>query len=172
MMPVEINYWRAAIGCFIVTLKRLSPLSKVFRPFSSLLQALKLCWFFSCFIAISTFALPIKLILQFLAIHFIAMQLCFLPLFVHVHQFAKTVVYVIVELLKRIPLGVVILVRHKYVHSQYAYFHIAYVACYILDLQCFVFRIILLSDDIKTNPGLDILDFYCWNLNSIAVHDF
>ena len=172
MMPVEINRWRAAIGCFFVSLKRQSPMSKVFRPFSSLLLTFKLFWFCYNFIAISTLALPTTLILQFLAAHSIAMQLCFLPLFVHVHQFAKTVVYVTIELLKRIPLGVIILVRYKYVHCQYAYFNTACVACFILHLQWFVFRTILLSDDVETNPGPDTLDFCCWNLNSITAHDF
>ena len=103
----------AAIGCFLVSVKRFSPLSKDFRPFSVLFQASKLFWLCYCFIAISTLALPISLTIQFLAVHSVAMQLCFLPLFARVHQIAKTVMYVTVELLKRIPLGVIILVQYK-----------------------------------------------------------
>ena len=29
-----------------------------------------------------------------------------------------------------------------------------------------------LSGDVETNPGPETLDFCCWNLNTIAVHDF
>ena len=31
---------------------------------------------------------------------------------------------------------------------------------------------ILLCGDIEANPGPETLDFCCWNLNSIAAHDF
>ena len=35
-----------------------------------------------------------------------------------------------------------------------------------------VFRRILLSGDVETNPGPDTLDFCCWNPSSITAHDF
>ena len=35
-----------------------------------------------------------------------------------------------------------------------------------------VFRAILLSGDVETNPGPDALSFCSWNLNSIIAHDF
>ena len=104
--------------------------------------------------------------------HSVATQSCFLPLFARMHHFAKTVLYVTVELLKRIPIGVILMVRYKYFHSQYAYFYIACVACCTLHIQWFIFRIILLSGDVETNPGPETLDFCCWNLNSITAHDF
>ena len=93
------------------------------------------------------------------------------------HHFAKIVLYVTAELLKRIPFGVIILVRHKnfalkQLHSQYAYFNIACIACFTLHIQWLVFRTILLSGDVETNPGPETLDFCCWNLNSITAHDF
>ena len=92
-------------------------------------------------------------------------------------SFAKIVLYVIAELLKCIPFGVIILVRHKYfafkkLHSQYAYFNIACRTCYVLHILWLVFRNILLSGDVETNPGPETLDFCCWNLNSITAHDF
>ncbi len=42
---------------------------------------------------------------------------------------------------------------------------------YILHLQ-WVFRTILLSGDVATNPGPESLIFFCWNLPSIASHEF
>ena len=101
-----------------------------------------------------------------------AMQLCFLPIFARVHLFAKTVLYVFVEVLKRIPPGVIIFVRKKYFHSQYTYFHTACVACYTLHIQWFIFRTILLIGDVETNPGPETLTFCCWNLNSFTAYDF
>ena len=114
MMPVEINQWRATIGCIRGSMHFLSPVSKNFRPFSLSFQIFKLYWFVVLFIAIAVFALPLTLTVQFLAEHSMVSKLCFLPLFARVHRFAKTVIYVAVELLKRIPLGVIGLVRHKH----------------------------------------------------------
>ena len=44
--------------------------------------------------------------------------------------------------------------------------------CYTLHTQWTIFRSIQLSGDIETNPGPGTLDFCCWNLNSIATHDY
>ena len=55
---------------------------------------------------------------------------------------------------------------------QYAYFYIACMTCYTLHTQWLVFATILLCGDVETNPGPETLDFCCWNLNSIAAHDF
>ena len=44
--------------------------------------------------------------------------------------------------------------------------------CYTLHTQWLVFATILLCGDVETNPGPETLDFCCWNLNSIATHDF
>ena len=110
--------------------------------------------------------------IQFFAVHSVATQLCFLPIYARVHLFAKTVLYVFVEVLKRTLPGVIIFVRKKYFHSQYGYFHTACVACYTLHIQWFIFRTILLSGDVETNPGPETLTFCCWNLNSITAYDF
>ena len=74
--------------------------------------------------------------------------------------------------LKRIPLGVIVIGRYKYFPSQYAYFYTACVACCSLHMQWLVFRVILLSGDVETNPGPETLDFCTWNLNSIIAHDY
>ena len=175
MMPVEINQWRATIGCFLV--QSLSPLNKMLRPFSIFLPILKLYWFCSCFIAISTLVLPLTITIQFLAINSVATQFCFLPLFAHTHRFAKLVVYMTVELLKRIPLAVIGLIRFKRpflkkVLFAYVYFYIGCLTCYTLHAQWLVCRTILLSGDVESNPGPETLDFCCWNLNSISAYDF
>ena len=44
--------------------------------------------------------------------------------------------------------------------------------CYTLHAQWLVFSTILLCGDVEINPGPERLDFCCWNLNSIAAHDF
>ena len=170
MMPVEVNQWRA-------TMQISSPSSKLFRPISVLVQVFRLFCFYYGFVAISMLILPLVLLIQFLALPCVATQLRFFPLFARMHHFAKIVLYVTAELLKRIPFGVITLVRHKnfalkQLLSQYAYFDIACIACFTLHMQWLAFRTILLSGDVETNPGPETLDFCCWNLNSITAHDF
>ena len=177
MMPVEINQWRATIGCFRVSIQKSSPLKKSVKPFSILFQILKLFWFCYCFIAISIFVLPFTLTIQFLTVHSVTSQSCFLPLFARVHHFAKTVLYTTTELFKRIPLGVISLVRYKHAAVRqflflYAYFYIGCMTCNILHTQWLVFKTLLLSGDIEINPGPETLDFCTWNLNSITAYDF
>ena len=79
----------------------LSPLSKHSPFLLQLIQVLDLFWFSCCFVAVSTIALPISVIVQFLAAHSLGKQLCFLPLLAQVHHTAKIVMYVILELLKK-----------------------------------------------------------------------
>ena len=104
MMPVEVNQWRATIGCFRATIQIFITNIYIYK------------WLFCfCygFVAISIFVLPLALLIQFLALHCVATQLRFFPLFARMHHFAKIVLYVTAELLKRIPFGVIILVQHK-----------------------------------------------------------
>ncbi len=83
------------------------------------------------------------------------------------------------QLFKRVLsvlLGITILTHHKYLnfrqrYFQYAFFSIACIVYYFLHLQ-WVFRTIILSGDVETNPGPETLTFFCWNLKSIAVHNF
>ena len=171
-MPVELNQWRATIGCFNASIPRLCPLSKNVWPLSILLQVTKLYWSCFCFIVIATLVLPAVLITQFLAVHCFVNRICFLSLLARVHHFTKTVFYVSVELSKRIPRGFVIHVRYKYIHSQYAYFYTACIACYIIQIQWLLLKTVLLSGDVETNPGPDTLDFCSWNLNSITSYNF
>ena len=71
MMPVDMNQWRATIGCFHLSIQNLSPLRKTVKPFSTLFQICKLYWFCCCFTAISVLVLPLTLMMQFLAVHFV-----------------------------------------------------------------------------------------------------
>ena len=177
MMPVELNQWRATIGCFRVSIETSSPMSKNVRPFSILSHVLNLYWFCCCFIAISTIVLPFVLMVQFLLVHTVATQLCFLPLFARMHRLAKIVIYTTFELFKRIPHVIIGVACHKRKAVKqflflYAYFYIGCITCYTLHTQWLVFRTILLSGDVEINPGPDTLNFCAWNLNSIAAHDF
>ena len=169
VMPVDINQWRATIGCFRVVTHNLSPMSISLKPLSLFLQIFKLYWLCYNFIAIALIAIPLTLTVQFFA----ATQSCFLPLFVRVHHSAEIVLYVTVELVvKRIPLGFIVIIRYKYFHSQCAYFHIACLAFYAFHIKWLVLRTILLSGDLETNPGPETLDFCSWNLNGITAYDF
>ena len=168
-MQVEISQWRATIGCFRVSMHNLSPVSKSVRPFSLIFQIFKLYLFCCSFIAIAVLTLPLTLTIQFFTEHAMVSKLCFLSLFACVHHFAKTVIYTTVELLKRIPLGVIGLVRYKHFAVKqfllvYTYFYIGCLLCNTLHSQWLVFRTILLSGDIEMNPGPETLDFCTWNL--------
>ena len=112
-MQVEINQWRATIGCFRLAMKNISPMIKTTELLSILFQILKLYWFCCRFIVISILVLPLTLILQFLAVHFVATHTCPLLLCACLHQFAKIVIYMTVELSKRTPQAVIGLIRYK-----------------------------------------------------------
>ena len=156
-MPVEINQWRATIRCFRLCTQRSCPRSKPIRPISILSRVFRLFWFCYCFIAVSTFVLPFALIIQFLAVHSMETQSCFLPLFARMHHFAKTMLYLTVELFKRILVGFIGIVRHKRVALKqflflYSYFYIGCMTCDLRHTQWLVFRVILLSGDEEINP--------------------
>ena len=150
---------------------------KYARPLSMLYQILKLYWFCCCFIAISVPVLLCTVLVQFLAVHTVATQSCFLPFFARMHHFVKAVIYSTVELLKRIPLALTHLVLYKpFALKRFLfanlYSYIGCLTCFTLHSQWLVFKTILLSGDIETNPGPETLDFCCWNLNSITAYDF
>ena len=93
------------------------------------------------------------------------------------HCLAKIAIYTAVELLKRAPCGIIGLIRQKrslFKHFlfMYAYFYIGCITCCTLHTQWLIFRTILLSGDVETNPGPETLGFCCWNLNNIAAYDF
>ncbi len=119
--------------------------------------------------AIAVLALPITLLLQFLAVHSTT-QLCFVSLFARVHRIVRIVFHVTIELLKGVP----VIVRKKCFHFRHACIFIASIGLmvHVLTFRWLVTRVILLSGDIEVHPGLETLDFCCWNLNSIAAHDF
>ena len=81
MMPVETNQWRATIGCFRVSIQNKYPLSSTVRPLSFLFQSLRLYWYCYWIITVLLPILPFTLKIQFLAVHSVSPELCFLPLF-------------------------------------------------------------------------------------------
>ena len=137
---VEINQWRATIGCFRASLHSLRPLGKPINPFSILFQVFKLHCFCCCFIVTSLFVLPLTLITQFLIVHSLITQLCFLPLFARMYYLARTVIYVTFELVKRVPPGITSFVRYKCLTVMhcifwYAYFYTGSITVYTLHTQ-------------------------------------
>ncbi len=76
---------------------------------------------------------------------------------------AKCLLHVAAVFLKRVLFGITILIHHKYLnfrrrHLQYALFSMTCIAYYYLYLQ-WAFKSILLSDDVRINPGLETLNF-------------
>ena len=98
-------------------------------------------------------------------------RLRFLPLFARVYRFAGIEEDVFVKVLKRIQLDVIIHMRSKFYSCLDVQFSIESNTCIKLQIQ-WCLRTTLLSCDIEINPGPETLDFCCWNLNSIAAHDF
>ncbi len=172
VMLVEIKQWRVTIGCFHSSSNCSCIPCKKFRPFPLVLHELWFYWFCYCSIAISMFVPPFALILRFFVMHFATQQLGFLPSFGHVHQFVKTVLYIVMKLIKRIPVVFLIDVRKKSFHSLYVFFRMACVSCYAINIRWLMLILILLSGDVESNPGPESLDFCCWNLNSITAYDF
>ncbi len=169
-MPVDIIQWRATIGCFRVIMPKFSKISKNFSLFSLISQILKLYCICSCFVAITVLAFPITFIFQFLAVHSTISQLCFVSLFPRVHRIVRIIFHVTIELLKHVP----VIVRNKCFHFRHACILIACIGLigFVLISRWLVPSVLLLSGDIEVNPGPQTLDFCCWNLNSIAAHDF
>ena len=99
MMLVEINQWRATIGCFRISHPSLSTSRKSVRPFLILFQMFKLLYFCCRFIAISILVLPVSLITHFVVAHSTVAQLRFLPILARVHYFVRIELYVFVEIL-------------------------------------------------------------------------
>ena len=127
----------------------------------------------------SVLVLPLATMIQFLSVHCLKAQSSFLPTFSRIYRVSKVVNYITVELSMRMPLGFLYLVwlaRYGYGIIKetvfvYALFCIVCMTCDIIYTQ-WVFRRILLSGDLETNPGPDTLDFCCWNVNSITAHEF
>ena len=176
-MSVDINQWRAAIGCFRVFTTRAESFCCVLNFFAVLLQVLRLYQFAACFILISIVTLPFTAAVHFFIGHFVYAQSCYLPLFSRTYSYIRVISYVLFELLKRIPFASNSLFRSKC--STIKYLFIVYVQSYavciafnLLYSQWVISRFILLSGDVELNPGPETLKFCCWNLNSISAHDF
>ena len=177
MMSVDINQWRAAIGCFRVFTSRSESFRCALNFFVVLLQILRLYQFAACFILISMVTLPFTAAVQFFIGHLSYAQSCYLPFFFRTYSYIRTISYVLYELLKRIPFALNSLFRSKcrtikYLFLVYIQFCAVCIAFNLLYSQWVISRFILLSGDVEVNPGPDTLKFCCWNLNSIAAHDF
>ena len=177
MMSVDINQWRAAIGCFRIFTSRSESFCCAPSFFSVLLQILRLYQFAVCFILILIVILPFTAAVHFFIGHLGYAQSCFLPLFSRTYSYIRIISYVLFELLKRIPFALNSLFRSKFGTIKYLFlvYIQSYAVCIAFNLlysQWVMTRLILLSGDVEPNPGPDTLKFCCWNLNSIAAHDF
>ena len=139
MMLVEINQWRATIGCFRISHPNLSISREIVTPLLILFHIFKLLFYCYCFIAISNFVLPGSLISHFVAAHSTVAQLCFLPILASLHYFVRIELCVFAEILKRFPFGGFGFARKEYFLSQYAYYHTACIKCYMLCIRWSIF---------------------------------
>ena len=180
-MLVDIIQWRAAIGIFRSSLGCYRKVVKKMNPFKIVSLVLKMYLFCCIFIAISIPLLPLTMVIQVI-IQFPCYPhptSCFLPLFTQLYCYSKLMLYTLLELTKRLPLLFRSLFQHKRCVMKLVflgYGHL-YLICLIFDtlwMQWTIYKSILLSGDIETNPGPDKATFsFCsWNLNSICAHDF
>ena len=106
MMLVDINQWRAAIGCFRAFTCRSARFRYVRRFFSVLLQIIRLYQFAVWFIFISLLILPLS-VAAHLFVHKIYPESCFLPLFSRLYSCVRILLYVLSGLLKWVPFYIV-----------------------------------------------------------------
>ncbi len=112
MLPVEVNQWKATIGCFCVFMQNSSPRDNNFRLASFVVQFFRV--FFCCYglIAISPLLLPFIPFIQNFCMVLQRKTSIFFPSFAHSHFSAMLLLQVAAEHLKRVLLDITIL-THK-----------------------------------------------------------
>ena len=175
-MQVDVSQWRAAIGLFRSSLCAKRKIER-FLILSMLKRTCKLYLFCCIFIFISTFLLPLSMSAQIFAKYSFYPKCHFLFIFARLYSYVKTLLYMLLELINRLPRTLLILQKDKILTDllvKYCYFYSICIASYTMHTQWSCYRIILLSGDIETNPGPDLrtLNFCSWNLNSICAYEF
>ena len=170
MMPVDMNRWRAAIGCFRAIVFSHLQVRGIPQQYPHCVAAINICCFCYLFILLSVLLLPFAITAHFISVHTLKLPPPFLHLFSYLYHFAtSTTVYKIPKFVK-----------------QLNNFYRDCIACCRLSLHTFrrcttcekiilcwlVYMIIMLCGDVETNPGPDTFNFCCWNLNSITSYDF
>ena len=168
MMPVEIIQWRATIGGFRYSVQQLH---KTTLQIAIFFQIFMLYWCCLNFIAISTLILPLAILINFLSMHYVKSQPNVLQTFSRLYSLSMIVIYNTIEHSKKIPSNSYCVIKATLFNYAYNYPVSGLMVCYKNYTQS-VSKRILLSGDVETNPGPDTLNFCCWNLNSIATHNF
>ena len=101
----------------------------------------------------------------------------FFRTFAEKYSTAKSVLFITLELIKKICFLSFYLVNRKLLIDFlliYCNSYAAFLTCYMLYLQWTIYKHVLLSVDIEKNPGPDreTLKFCSWNLNSISAHEY
>ena len=167
-MPVEIIQWRATIGGFRYSVQQLH---KTTLQVAIFFQIFMLYWCCLNFIAISTLILPLAILINFLSMHYVKSQPNVLQTFSRLYSLSMIVIYNTIEHSKKIPSNSYCVIKATLFNYAYIYPVSGLMVCYKNYTQS-VSKRILLSGDVETNPGPDTLNFCCWNLNSIATHNF
>ena len=160
MFLVDINQWRAAIGCFCVLLHSQAKFLFLFDLSSLIWQIAKLFCLFYFSICVSIFFLPVKAIVHFFDFHSVYSQYIFSSFSPFSYSITWKVLYAIAS-----PAS----------HSLSRFQSVCHNGSLLAKVLCVVWviqRLIVLSGDIELNPGPETLNFCCWNLNSITAYNY
>ena len=170
MMPVDMNRWRAAIGCFRAIVFSHLQIRGIPQQYPYCVAAINVCCFCYLFILLSVFLLPFAITAHFFSVHTLKPPSPFLHLFSYLYHLAtSTTIYKIHKFLKqlkncyRVCIACCRLSLHTFRRCT---------TCEKIILCWLVYMIIMLCGDVETNPGPDTFNFCCWNLNSITSYDF
>ena len=168
-MLVDVCQWWAEIGLFcssVYTNRRLYIHSGCLALFLAF-KLYMLCWIF---IFISTLILPFSIIVHMTYRQTFNPNSRFLHTFVEMCILIKLIIFTTFKSIKRMFSYTLYFPLMKW--SRYIF--LIYLTCYILQLQWLTLKHILLSTDIKINPGPGegMFKFWAWNLNSLSAHDY
>ena len=137
VMLVDTNHWRAAIASFCLSLNTKANMHLQVRPFSMYLSISKLYIVCCILVLISTPILPLTMVVQIAANFSCYPNTRFLHVFAGLYSSVKAIVYVLFELIKRVPilfLDPYKCMKLKSFYLRYTYIYATCLVCYTLHL--------------------------------------
>ena len=147
------------------------------RPMSMFLSISKLYIFCCILVLISIPVLPLTMVVQIAANFSFYANTRFLHVFAGLYSSVKAIIYVLSELIKRVPilfLDPYKCMKLKSFYLRYTYIYATCLVCYTLHLQWTTYKTFVMSGDVEINPGPDhsTFNFCSLNLNSICARNF